>query len=77
LHAAVEYIQTLKTAQQELSREVDMLRHELEITRAGHQFQPAISSNHSHGYATHMNNAFNQPQSVQPQQHASSEAAST
>ena len=32
---AVDYIHTLKTNQQELSRELDMLRHELDAVRAG------------------------------------------
>ncbi|KAF8517803.1 hypothetical protein JB92DRAFT_2147329 [Gautieria morchelliformis] len=47
LTKAVDYIHTLKTNQQEMSRELEMLRHEVESSRSNTQFQQSAGANHA------------------------------
>jgi len=72
---AVDYIQTLKTSHQDMSREIDALRHELEAARSNNQFQQTGAPNHSHGYS-HVNNAFGQPPGLPPPQHPPTDSTS-
>ncbi|KAF8529039.1 hypothetical protein BU17DRAFT_80192 [Hysterangium stoloniferum] len=71
LTKAVDFIQTLKTSQQELTREVEMLRRELD-TRSNSQFQQNATSNHSTGY-----NAGFMPPGLSQSQHAPADSAAT
>jgi len=51
LTKAVDYIHTLKSSQQDMGREIEMLRHELETARSGGQYQQGQGQNHPVVYA--------------------------